>query len=295
MVAIAATLLVSGLLSGGYLADTTIVVPAGQRLEVEAHGGEVVVDTWTRGDVRIHATYGSRDQIRVTRTGEVIRVTSPGRAGGPTIIDYRITVPTGMQLELTGLYTSITVTGSDGPIRANTVNGDITLNGGVGQVSGVSVMGNVLVTGARGTIEASTVSGHVRVRDAEGRIDAEAISGSVVIERARADHVSATTVSGPVYYDGAIAGGGRYLFGSHSGTLTVSVPAALNASVTVAQLAGPFTSSIAALSQTPRTPGRRQTFTVGSGSAMLELETFSGAIRVVRTGEVPPPPTPARR
>jgi DUF4097 and DUF4098 domain-containing protein YvlB len=287
----ASILLLSGLLLGTGQADTTITVPATARLDVQTQGGEIIVDTWARNEVRVQAAHGSRDQIRVVTSGQVVRVRAEPTSGNVGIVDYRITVPVGMDLDLSGVYADILVRGTRGQVRAQTVHGDVTVNGGSGQVSAEAVQGMVLVEGARGTVNARSVAGQVRMRDVQGDITAQAVSGAVVLENVQSANVSASSVSGQVFYDGPIAAGGRYSFTSHSGGVTVAVPANPNATFSIAQLSGSFTSSLPGLAtaSTGSSAGRRRTLTAGDGSAVVELESFSGSIRVVGRGEVAAP------
>ncbi|MEX0912489.1 MAG: hypothetical protein WD031_03585, partial [Gemmatimonadota bacterium] len=115
-----AVVVLAGLLAAPQQADTTITIPAGERLDVHTQGGQIVVSTWDRQEVRIEAEYGSRDQIRVTTSGSVVRVRADSR-GGIGIVDYRITTPVGTDLDLGGLFTEIRVEGEPGRVRANTV------------------------------------------------------------------------------------------------------------------------------------------------------------------------------
>jgi DUF4097 and DUF4098 domain-containing protein YvlB len=274
---------------GTQQSDTTITVAGGARLDVETHGGSITIDTWNRNEVRVQATHGSRDEIQVRTRGSVVRVDAENSRGGPAIIDYRITVPAAMDLELEGIYTEITVSGTQGQVSASTVQGNITVTGGTGQVELESVQGRILVDGARGTVRAASVAGQVRLRNIRGPIEAESVSGRVVIEGASSNQVSAETVSGRIYYDGAIEEGGSYSFVTHSGSVTVSVPGALNSTISVATISGSLESSFPGLTTTGSIRGRRQSLTAGNGNSTLELESFSGDLRLVRRGEVSPP------
>jgi DUF4097 and DUF4098 domain-containing protein YvlB len=289
MATFASTLLLSGLLAGGALADTSIVVPAGTRLDVQTMGGSIVVDTWNRNEIRIDATYGSRDRVTVTRAGEVVRVRSESQLGSAAIVDYRITVPASMDLELSSVQANVTVNGVQGQVRANTVQGRVDVRGGRGQISVESVQGRVLVEGARGRVDARGVAGEVRLRDVEGDVNAQTVSGRTVLENVRGANVTGTSVSGAVYFDGTIAPGGRYRFASHSGTVTMAAPDNLNATITLATFAGSISSTLSGVTLPATQRGQRVTATAGGGSAVVELESFSGSLRLARRGEVQPP------
>jgi hypothetical protein len=66
----------------------------------------------------------------------------------------------------------------------------------------------------------------------------------------------------------------------------VSVPEGTNATFMLASASGEFSSSFPLTGGNERTSRRRQTYRLGSGSATMELETFSGEIRLVRPSEI---------
>jgi hypothetical protein len=88
--------------------------------------------------------------------------------------------------------------------------------------------------------------------------------------------VEAGSVGGRISFDGTIVDGGEYFFGSHGGTVTITIPEASNASVSVASIQGNISSDF------PGTPdlerGVRNRFTIGNGGANIEIETFGGRI-----------------
>jgi DUF4097 and DUF4098 domain-containing protein YvlB len=129
----------------------------------------------------------------------------------------------------------------------------------------------------------STAAGDVRLGDVAGALSVEAIDGDVVVEGADADKVQVTTVDGDVLYDGPIRDEGRYRFATHDGDIVCTVPEGANATVSVATFAGDFEASFPIAIQS--SVDRRFQFTLGSGSARLELEAFEGEILLIRPGE----------
>src|SRR6266508_5905909 len=121
--------------------DTTVPVRAGARLEINNFGGEIAVKTWSRNAVRVVAEHSSRDRIRVDATDQLVRVKTEAGRRGPSQIDYAVTVPGWMALNLSGVYTDINVNGAENEITAETVQGEVTVVGGTGNVSLKSVMG----------------------------------------------------------------------------------------------------------------------------------------------------------
>jgi DUF4097 and DUF4098 domain-containing protein YvlB len=265
--------------------DTTLPVRQGARLDVENFGGEIVVRTWTQDRVRIQATHSSRDWIEVNASPSAVRVEAESRRGMAHIVEYQITVPAWMALQLSGVSTHVRVEGTRAAIHIETVEGDVTVSGGADEVSAESVEGDVTVTGARGRVSANSVDGAVRLEDVVGDITAESVDGNITIQGAQASSVDASTVDGDIYYVGTIRDGGRYDLATHDGGITIGITEAANATVTIATFDGEFDSSFPIPLQRTE-PGRRLTFTLGSGSARIHLETFDGQILLRRPGEI---------
>jgi DUF4097 and DUF4098 domain-containing protein YvlB len=185
----------------------------------------------------------------------------------PAIVDYDLTVPRGMSLELGGVESEIVIEGPVGDVDASSVEGGITITGVTGTVTANSVEGDILVTGGTGAIRVTGVDGDVTLDNVDGT------------------SVDAGTVDGTVVYRGTIHDGGRYRLTSHDGDIRLEVPAAVNAMVSVATFEGSFEADPAfRVELTQVRPGKRFTFTLGSGNnpARVELESFDGSIQLVR-------------
>jgi len=215
----------------------------------------------------------------VSADGQVVTVKASSRRGMPQSVEYDVTVPKGMALTLSGLYTDIKVTGVEAEISAETVQGEITVTGGSGYVSLKSVEGEVTLEGCRGRIEVSSVNEGVTVRGCNGDINAETVNGDIELTGIESSAVDASTVNGDITYEGALRDAGRYRLSTHDGDVNVTIPARSNASVTVATLNGDFESCFP-VQLTGVTPRHRFTITLGSGSAKVELESFNGDIKL---------------
>src|SRR5216110_2870388 len=183
-----------------------------------------------------------------------------------------------MALNLSGVYTDIKVDGAQNEITAETVQGEITVLGGAGNVSLKSVMGAVTLEKARGRIDLSSVNEEIRATDVSGDLTAETVNGDIALIQIESANAEANTVNG------TIKDGGRYRFGTHDGDLRVSVPEKANVSVSVSTFNGEFNACFP-IQLTGKTK-HRFNFTLGSGSARLELESFGGDIKICRPGQL---------
>src|SRR5438034_3116975 len=209
--------------------------------------------------------------------------TEAGRRG-PSQIDYAVTVPAWMALNLSGVYTDIKVDGAQNEITAETVQGEITVLGGAGNVSLKSVMGAVTLEKARGRIDLSSVNEEIHATEVSGDLTAETVNGDITLMQIESANAEANTVNGDITYDGTIKDGGRYRFGTHDGDVRVSVAEKANVSVSVSTFNGEFNACFP-VQLTGKTK-HRFSFTLGSGSARLELESFGGDIKICRPGQL---------
>lgn len=261
--------------------DTTVSVPAGARLQLSNHAGTIKVSSWDRAELRVQAEHGSRDVVEIDVRGAVVRVRADREYGMPSFVEYDITVPRGMAVDLDGVETEMTVEGVGGDLSVESVEGAITVRGAGGAVKLNSVEGDIVLDGGRGRISLEGVDGTIRVTGARGDIVVETVDGDVTLEGIESANVDVGTVEGTITYSGAIQDGGRYRLTSHEGDVVLLVPTGLNASVSVATFEGSFEADPAFRVQlSSARPGRRFSFTLGTGSARVELETFEGEIRL---------------
>jgi DUF4097 and DUF4098 domain-containing protein YvlB len=265
--------------------DSTVPVERGQRLEVSAYAGEIAVTTWDRSAVRVVADPGGRTRLDIQRSATAVAVRTEGRRGTASMVDLQITVPSWMALDLTGVYTDVTVAGARGPVTVETVQGDVSVEGGDGLVSLQSVQGSVSLRGAKGRLDVRSVNEDVYVSESSGEVAAETVNGDVTLSRVDATGLTATSVNGDLDYDGPIRNGGRYTLSTHNGDVTVSVAQGTNAAVAVSTFNGEFASEFP-VTLTETRKGKRFSFTMGSGSAQVTLESFQGSIELVRPGAV---------
>ncbi len=264
--------------------DTTVAVQPGTRLRLQNQGGDIVIKTWDRNQLRVQASHSRRNELSIVVHGAVAEIESQGRHGIASLIDYEITAPTWMALDLGGMYAEVSIDGTRAPIKVQTLEGNITVRGGVETVTLNTVNGKIVVSGARGRLDLHSVSEGIWVTDAQGDVTAETVSGDIDLRNVDAKSVDVQTVSGDLTYSGRLSDGGTYSLLTHSGEITIGIPEGSNATIGVATASGDISSSMGLTAE--RKGRRRQTFRIGSGSANLDLETFSGDVNIVRPAEI---------
>jgi hypothetical protein len=129
-------------------------------------------------------------------------------------------------------------------------------------------------------LSANSVSGDVEVNGAGDEVRARSVSGDVRLERLRAPSVTATSVSGNVDVDvEALTGPGDLRFTSVSGNVSLRLPRALDADVTLKTVSGELDSDFQ-LTLEGRMSRRSLGGRIGRGGRTLHLTTVSGDIRL---------------
>jgi hypothetical protein len=263
--------------------DTTVAVGRGQRLEVNAYGGQINVSAWNRNAVRVQANTSGRDRVEISSSATTLGVRTQGRHGPPSEVELEISAPPWMALSLAGVHTGVKVQGSQAPISVETVEGEVEVGGGSGLISLRSVQGGVRLHGARGRISVNSVNEDVEVTKSTGDIMAETVNGGITLDLVDASTVDVSTVNGDIEYNGPIRNGGRYSFSTHNGDITLTVNEGTNANVAVSTFNGEFESEFE-VPITGTRKGKGFNFILGSGSAQVTLESFQGTIQLIRPG-----------
>jgi hypothetical protein len=281
------TTIVAAALSLGAVqqSDTTFAVQPGSRLRIDNMAGAVTVRAWDRSEMRVRATYSRPARLDVRqRDGTVdvgARRTGAGAGGNAGLrVTYEVMVPRNFSVRLEGVNLNATVAGVHGLVEIDNVEGRINVSGTTGNVAIASVAGAITIDNVRGDVAVSTVNQGVRLNNVRGDITAETVNGGIIMRGITARTVSASTVNGIVDYAGTIAGDGRYYLGTHNGRITMTVPAQANARFDITtrtgQMEAAFPVTLSGMD------GGRSTFILGAGTARVELESFNGAVRLVR-------------
>jgi DUF4097 and DUF4098 domain-containing protein YvlB len=268
--------------------DQTIDVAKGTRLVLSNNAGEVVVRSWDRDQVRIQASHGARETVSAETSDLTLRVRTQRASGsrGPGgLVDYQITVPRWMPVNLSGTYLDATIEGTTAEVTVETVHGNARVSGGNGAVSLRSVEGVISVDKASGRVQATTVNEGIRITNVSGEITAETTNGDIFIDNATTSNLEAFTVNGEVTFNGTIRDNGAYRLGTHNGDIRVGLGGANNATVFVRTFQGDFAADFPVQlpeGQNARSGSKRFNFTLGNGSARLELQSFGGDIVLAR-------------
>jgi DUF4097 and DUF4098 domain-containing protein YvlB len=256
-------------------------------------GDEVVVEAIkrTRGDrsrladVRIEV---SNSSSRVD-----IRTEYPRYSNTNVSVDYTISVPSGVSIELHSISGGVKVAGVKGAVRAETISGRVLIGDSPNVELAKTVSGDVSLSGIStdGNLSAGTVSGTITAKGLKARrLEFSSVSGDVNLTDVNAPSVHAKSVSGGFEYAGTILKGGEYDVNVHSGTIrfALSNPPGfyLNADSFSGSIRTDYPVTIGGPNTRDNDDRRRGRMGIGrsvhgingDGSATLTLRTFSGDI-----------------
>jgi DUF4097 and DUF4098 domain-containing protein YvlB len=184
-------------------------------------------------------------------------------------VDLEITVPAGI---------SVIVNTATAPITAEGLSGAmISLSADTGQISVHNVSkAHIHIRSVAAAVTLSAISGgHVEITTAGGAVQMANVSGPLV---------NVGTASGNITYQGDFSGGGAYTLTTHSGAIDVTLPETASFDLSARSVTGAVQNDFP-LQQKAHTsfvakPGSSFTGTSLSGSSSVELQSFSGRIRV---------------
>jgi hypothetical protein len=245
-----ALLAVGGAWAANSVDETKAARPDGS-VEIGLISGDLTVVGWDRPEIRVRGDLGSgQPEFRFEVEGaeaEIEVEPRDERTMGPGL-DLEISVPRDSSVE----------------------------------VSGISV--DVSISGITGIVEVETVSGDVEVRQAPAQLEIEGVSGDVeVLGDTPIEDLEVQVVSGSVLVDAPLSPSASVDLESVSGDLTIK--AATNASIRfdVETFSGSIESAFGgAPTKTSKfTPAQELSFSVGGGDANVDMQSFSGKVRIL--------------
>jgi len=183
-------------------------------------------------------------------------------------VDYDVTVPAGI---------SVNVASTSAPITADGVNAEIGLSSETGQITVHNI--------AKAHVHVRSMTAPVSLQDVTmSRVDIQSTGGTVQLKNVTGQRVAVGTTSGNIEYQGDCSGGGDYILTTHSGAIDVTLPATASVDLTARSTTGAVENAFPLQEKTHNSfvpqQGRSFAGTSNSGSSSVELQSFSGKIRV---------------
>jgi hypothetical protein len=281
---------------GQALADTPLDIthPAAPTAHIDIINikGEVRVTAWDRNEVHVGGELGDGAaplNIQGSENNLTIGVQAQGQNGwlnwdsdksmGESRLD--INVPRGASLKVKIVSAPLSIDGIDGgDIEVNSVSGRVRINAQTPMLNVVSVSGNIAFSGQAKQAKLQTVSGDILAPSLGNAVDLQTISGRIEAGGGPWQHLNLSTVSGDVLLTGSLAAGGNISIDSMSGDVQLAVPASLSSSVHAKTFSGDLRSDFGTPKQPEHGPGSSLDAVAGAGNGTINVETFSGDLRI---------------
>jgi hypothetical protein len=263
--------------------DTVVRVGPGVTLALANMSGDITVQVWDRNEVRIHAEHDRDDRIAAVVKAGVLKLSVHTREAVPADVEWNLTVPAWLPLELKGMESEIVVTGMRSAVRAQSMRGDVVVRSCQGPLEVNSLEGEVHVMDVSGNVTAESVNNVIRIVRVTGPVEAQTVNGDIQLEMLTSPSVDASTVNGRVTFASPFQPHGRYAFSSHNGKLCVGFSPDQEVNVKVSSFNGKVESSMSG--PAPEMRGHVLRFNGG------RVERFnSGRSLRFTTGGLPEPP-----
>lgn len=283
---------------GQALADTPINLShdalPNARVSISNVKGEVTVSAWDRNEVQVTGRLGEGAKplaIEGSNSSMNIKVESQGKSGwlnfgsdtsmGSSKLDVR--VPRGASLDVEVVSAPMNIDGIDGgTIKVNTVSGKARINARSPNVDANAVSGSIELAGSADKVSLQTVSGDILAPNVGSEADLQTVSGRIRVNGGPWRKLNLSTVSGDVQLGGGLAPNGSFDVDSMSGDVQVQVPSNLSATIKASTFSGDLRSDFGTVQKGDHGPGSELHATAGSGSGKMNIETFSGDLRIRR-------------
>ena len=281
---------------GQALADTPIqlrhdATPTA-RVSISNIAGTVNVIAWDRNEVQVSGRLGdgAKPLAIIGSNGDLeIKVEPQGGSGrfnwggdskmAPTTLELH--VPRAASLDVDVISAPLVIDGMDGgSIQVNTVSGKARINARTPSLKVDSVSGGIEQAGHAEQAALQTVSGEI-LAPALGRdVELQTISGRIQANGGPWQKLTLSTVSGDVQLIGALATGGSIGIDSMSGDVQLQLPANTSASLHASSFSGDLRSDFGTPKEPEHGPGSSLDVRLGAGAGKVNIETFSGDLRV---------------
>lgn len=243
-----------------------VVNNAGSVTLHQGNGHQILISSTTHSDkIEVDAS-STPDGKRVDIHVHVLPQQKPTSEEAKA--DCDITVPAGVL---------VNVSTATAPITADKITADLSLSSDTGRIT----LHNLSNTHA----DVRSVNGPVEISSVNGAyLEITSSSGAVQLTNVTGQRVRVGTASGNITYQGDFAGGGSYSLTTHNGEIDVAMPETASVDLTARSINGSVENDFPLQTKSHMTfvptQGRSFAGTSNSGSSSVDLESFSGKIRV---------------
>ena len=275
--------------------DQTRPLDGDGRIKVSNISGQIIVNTWDKPQVRITGSLGKGvERLAVEGDAKYLRieVKYPENKGGffgfgkhvniePSVV--QVLVPRGASVALEAVSADVDVEGVHGRrLEIAAVSGDVKVATSAPRTAHFeNVSGDLDLLLDTPEVTANTVSGDLTLRGKlSGEVEVESVSGRIIVASTRLRRLESSTVSGDADLRVGIDAGGSLSADSVSGSINLVLPKGSGAKLHAESFSGDIHSPVGRVDREEHGPGSSLDARLGDGGAEVDLESFSGDIRV---------------
>ena len=197
----------------------------------------------------------------------------------------RLMMPAGGSFEGETVSGDLSVAKLRGDVELETVSGDITVRDEPASVEAATVSGDLDLDVKTDTAELACVSGDIVVKGVRRELECGVVSGEIEVwAGSEMEDLECETVSGDITVTGEMPDGASWSLAAHSGDITLVLTGKVDARFDIETFSGNINDAFGheARRTSRYAPGRELSFVEGEGKARVEIEAFSGDVRVLK-------------
>jgi hypothetical protein len=281
---------------GQAFAGTTIHLrhdaTASAHVSISNIAGSVNVTAWDRNEVEVSGQLGNGAKpLAITGSDAALEIkVEPENGAGwfnwggdsrmaPTTLELH--VPKGASLDIDVVSAPLVVDGFDGgTIVVNAVSGKARINARTPSLKVESVSGGIELAGHAEQADLQTVSGDILAPVLGNEVKLQTVSGRIQANGGPWRKLTLSTVSGEVQITGGVVADGNVSVDSMSGDVQLQLPANISGSVHASSFSGDLRSDFGTPQKSEHGPGSSLDTRIGNGGGKINVETFSGDLRI---------------
>jgi DUF4097 and DUF4098 domain-containing protein YvlB len=284
--------------------EKTVALAKDGKVDISNISGDIAVMSWAQDQVKIEAVKVSEASsldkakenaakvaIEVVPEGNILRIETQypksGKLWGGDSVDvsvsYKLWIPEKAALKANNISGDITAENIGGAAALKAVSGDVQITKAAAGADCNSVSGNVTVADVTGDVFLKSISGDVKASGIKGSVEAESVSGDVdLTDVSDAPTARVKALSGEVVFRGRLSKQGNYSLKSHSGSVSLYLPADSAFDLEAETFSGGIETDFE-IKVLGKVSPKEMSGSVNGGGAVLKVSSFSGDIKLKKT------------
>jgi hypothetical protein len=243
--------------------------------------GSVTVRGWDRDSLAVRGTLGKGDEIHMGGSRQGMKMFIEGIDDrNPEPANIELMVPSRAKVWIKTATASVDVRDVSGSLDVYVVSGDIRVSGNPADVNAEAIDGSITIIGSPTWVRAKSASGSVTFTGSSSDISATTVSGKISVNGKRFEKVKVESVTGDIRFAGAVERAGLATVDSHSGSITVLLPAKWPTDLDAVSIAGTISNRFSTTKPRPGRYGRGAELVTDAygGGTRIVVRSFKGAI-----------------